>query len=133
MFTTYVPRCIYIPQCFYVPKNYDVELIDLNGTYQHNTQWIADWYYTQYEPDHNVDNVKFHIKGDFHSTFPNPPHLTIKISKPDGSSSEWLHISRDKNGGYLQQLYGGQKEKLGSKRKKTGKKTGKKTRKKKIS
>ena len=95
---------INIPQCYLITKNYDVKITKFKGTeYKGNTQWIAEWYYTQYQPF--ADNVIFHIRGDFHETYPNPPHLSIKIEYPDGNETGWLHVSLDSYGkGYLQNL-----------------------------
>lgn len=95
---------INIPQCYLIAKNYDVKITKFKGTeYKGDTQWIAEWYYTQYQPF--ADNVIFHIRGDFHETYPNPPHLSIKIEYPDGNETGWLHVSLDTYGkGYLQNL-----------------------------
>ena len=109
---------INIPQCYFITKNYDVKITKFKGTeYKGNTEWIAEWYYTQYQPF--ADNVIFHIRGDFHETYPNPPHLSVKIEYPDGSVTGWLHLSIDEySNGYLQNLpIAGQKRRSIKKRK----------------
>lgn len=95
---------IEVPQCYMVTKNYDVKISKYKGTiYQGDTYWIAEWFYTQYQP--HANNVIFHIRGDFHTTYPNPPHLSIKIEYPNANESSWLHVSLDHYGkGYLQNL-----------------------------
>ena len=71
--------------------------------YEGDTNWIAVWFYSQYEPFQ--DNVIFHIRGDFHTTYPNPPHLSVKIEYPNGITSSQLHVSVNEYGkGYLQNL-----------------------------
>ena len=95
---------ITIPQCYMVTKNYDVKITKFKGSiYEGDTEWIPEWFYSHYDP--YADNVIFHIRGDFHVTYPNPPHLSIKVEYPDGSITEWLHISVDEYGkGYIQNL-----------------------------
>ena len=95
---------INIPQCYLVTKNYDVKITKFKGTiYSNDTEWIAEWFYTQYQP--YTDNVTFHIRGDFHTTYPNPPHLSVEIEYPDKTLSGWLHLSMDEYGkGYVQNL-----------------------------
>lgn len=109
---------INVPQCYVVAKNYDIKITKYKGTeYKGDTQWIAEWYYTVYEPF--MDNVIFHIRGDFHQTYPNPPHLSIKIEYPDNSFSSWLHLSIDEYGkGYVQNFnIAGKKSRKRKKRK----------------
>ena len=95
---------ITIPQCYAVTKNYDIKITKFKGsTYEGDSEWIAEWFYTQYQPF--SDNIIFHIRGDFHVTYPNPPHLSVKIEYPDGTISEWLHLSIDEYGkGYIQDM-----------------------------
>lgn len=95
---------ITISQCYAVSKNYDVKIAKFKGSiYEGDTEWIPEWFYTHYQPF--ADNVIFHIRGDFHVTYPNPPHLSVKIEYPDGTLSEWLHLSIDEYGkGYIQDL-----------------------------
>ena len=109
---------INVPQCYVVTKNYDIKITKYKGTeYKGETQWIAEWYYTVYEPF--MDNVIFHIRGDFHETYPNPPHLSIKIEYPDNTLSNWLHLSIDKDGkGYIQNFNIAGKKNKSKKRKK---------------
>ena len=91
-------------QCYAITKNYDVKITKFKGSiYEGDIEWIAEWFYTQYQPF--SDNVIFHIRGDFHVTYPNPPHLSVKIEYPDGTLSEWLHLSIDEYGkGYIQDM-----------------------------
>ena len=95
---------ITIPQCYMISKNYDIKITKFKGSiYEGDTEWIAEWFYTQYQPF--ADNITFHIRGDFHVTYPNPPHLSVKIEYPDGTISEWLHLSIDEYGkGYIQDM-----------------------------
>ena len=95
---------ITIPQCYMISKNYDIKITKFKGSiYEGDTEWIVEWFYTQYQPF--ADNVIFHIRGDFHVTYPNPPHLSVKIEYPDGTVSEWLHLSIDEYGkGYIQDM-----------------------------
>ena len=59
---------IEVPQCYMITKNYDINITKFKGTiYEGDTNWIAEWFYTQYEPF--ADNVLFHSKlnyGDFY-------------------------------------------------------------------
>ena len=115
---------INIPQCYLITKNYDIIITNFKGTiYQEDPQWIAEWFYTHYQPYAN--NVIFHIRGDFHTTYPNPPHLSIKIEYPNGDVSGWLHISMDEYGkGYLQDFKNaGYKKSKRSKRSKKSKRS----------
>lgn len=95
---------IEVPQCYMITKNYDINITKFKGTiYEGDTNWIAEWFYTQYEPF--ADNVLFHIRGDFHETYPNPPHLSIKIEYDNKMETPWLHLSMDEYGkGYIQNL-----------------------------
>ena len=87
-----------------VLKTYDVKITPFRGaSYTEDTTWIAYWYYTQY--DQNADNVTFEIRGNFHQTYPNPPHLSIRVISPDGKITPWLHLSINQAGlPYLQPL-----------------------------
>ena len=121
---------ITISQCYAVSKNYDVKITKFKGSiYEGDTEWIPEWFYTHYQPF--ADNVIFHIRGDFHVTYPNPPHLSVKIEYPDGTLSEWLHLSIDEYGkGYIQDLtIAGQKKSSIKTRKSRKPKKSRKTRK----
>ena len=95
---------INVPQVYLITKNYDVKITPFKGTkYGGDINWIAEWFYTMY--DNLADNVIFHIRGDFHITYPNPPHLSVKIEYPNGYQTNILHLSRDQYGkGFLQEL-----------------------------
>ena len=93
-----------VPLCTNVSKTYSYEILNkFNSEYSGPIEWIPFWFYTQYDP--NADNAHFVIHGDFHSTYPNEPHLSMNIILPDGSETGMLHVSQDPNGfGYLQEL-----------------------------
>jgi len=72
-----------------------------NSIYNDNTEWIARWYFDNYLED----NVTFEVRGSVHVTFPNPPHLSVRVIYQDGTMTDWLHLSQDENGvGYIQPL-----------------------------
>ena len=91
-----------------------------NSIYNDNTEWIARWYFDNYLED----NVTFEVRGAMHVTFPNPPHLSVRVIYRDGTMTDWLHLSQDENGiGYIQPLGMGNKfKKLNTLRKKKYKK-----------
>ena len=93
-----------VPLCTNVSKTYSYEILSkLNSEYSGPIEWIPFWFYTQYDP--NADNAHFVIHGDFHSTYPNEPHLSINVINPNGQETGMLHVSLDTDGfGYLQQL-----------------------------
>jgi hypothetical protein len=93
-----------VPLCTNVSKTYSYEILNkFNSQYSGPIEWIPFWFYTQYDP--NADNAHFVIHGDFHSTYPNEPHLSINVILSDGFETGMLHVSQDPNGfGYLQEL-----------------------------
>ena len=77
-------------------KKYTVERIPFRNTmYEGNTEWLAQWFYNNM--DIHVDNILIEIKGDFHQTFPNPPHLSVRFKYNDLWTAVY-HISVDPNG-----------------------------------
>jgi hypothetical protein len=94
--------------CESVTKTYTFEVIETFGTrYTGDMSWIAYWFYTQY--DSLTDGVHITVHGDWHQTYPNPYHLSVKITTPSGAYTPMLHISQDEYGyGYMQDLYQGQ-------------------------
>ena len=102
---------ITVPLCMNIEKTYDINIIKYkNSEYKDDTDWIPYWFYTNYDPE--IDNVIFEIRGDFHETYPNPPHLSVRIIYPDKSDTGWLHISKDDLGyGYIQKMGMGNKNK----------------------
>ena len=87
-------------QAITIVRHYNVILTRYNNEiYQYDPTWIAYWFFNNFL----ADNVTFEIRGSFHVTFPNPPHLSVRVIYEDGSVSEWLHLSQDENGmGYIQ-------------------------------
>jgi hypothetical protein len=83
-----------VPLCTNVSKTYSYEILNkFNSEYSGPIEWIPFWFYTQYDP--NADNAHFVIHGDFHSTYPNEPHLSMNIILPDGSETGMLHVSQE--------------------------------------
>ena len=109
---------ISIPVIQNVNKTYTVEKKKIKNTiYPGDISGIAFWFYS-----HNieVDNINIIIYGDFHITYPNPPHLSVEITYP-GYNTGKLHMSIDANGyWYQQQIYSAGK-KLKAKKSKTRK------------
>ena len=101
---------ITVPLCMNIEKTYNINIIKYKNTeYKDNTDWIPYWFYTSYDPE--IDNVTFEIRGDFHETYPNPAHLSVRIIYPDKSDTGWLHISKDDLGyGYIQNMGMGNKK-----------------------
>ena len=99
-------KSIILTACYNIEKHYSINIIPFRGTeYKDDTDWIAYWFFTQYTNDPEIDNVTIHIKGDFHITYPNPPHLSIYITYENGTKTKMLHLSQDADGnGYLQPL-----------------------------
>ena len=100
---------IIVPLCMNVEKKYNIIKTKFkNSIYNGDTNWIAYWFYTQYDP--NADNITIKINGDFHQTYPNPQHLSIEIINPGNDLSNkyktpLMHISKDDNNyGYVQEL-----------------------------
>ena len=93
---------IIIPITFPFKKTYNVIRKKFNGeSYRGDVSGIANWFYNAI--DNRPDNITITIDGNFHTTFPNPPHLTTEITY-DGNSSGRLHMSLDQNGYWYQQI-----------------------------
>lgn len=94
-------------QTINIVRHYTIVLTRFkNAIYQDDPTWIAEWFFNNYI----ADNVTFEIRGNEHRTFPNPPHLSVKITFEDETSSGWLHLSQDENGViYVQPLGEGKK------------------------
>tara|TARA_Y100000389_G_C17466198_1_gene525810 strand:+ start:2394 stop:2774 length:381 start_codon:yes stop_codon:yes gene_type:complete len=95
-----------------VDKTYTVQRRSAkNSSYSGDITGIALWFYSQ---NVDVDNINIIIDGDFHSTYPNPPHLTVEINY-DGLTTGKLHMSLNENGYWYPQPiqqpnYGGRKK-----------------------
>jgi len=63
--------------------------------YTDNVDWLANWFYNNINP--YADNILIETIGEFHQTFPNPPHLSVKF-KSDNLWSQVYHMSVDQNG-----------------------------------
>mgnify|MGYP000094051417 CR=1 FL=1 len=75
---------------------------------------LANWYYNN-KNTHAKDLI-INIYGDYHVTFPNPPHLTVEFV--DGTNNTGrLHMSWDGNQFYQQVLAFGRKKKKSIKKK----------------
>ena len=94
-------------QAINIVRHYNVILTRFkNSIYNDDTRWIAEWFFNNFL----ANNVTFEIRGSMHVTFPNPPHLSIRVIYEDGSMTEWLHLSQDENGmGYIQHIGMGNK------------------------
>ena len=94
-------------QAINIVRHYNVILTRFkNSIYNDDTTWIAEWFFNNFL----ANNVTFEIRGSMHVTFPNPPHLSIRVIYEDGSMTEWLHLSQDENGmGYIQHIGTGNK------------------------
>jgi len=109
---------ISIPVITNVNKTYTVERKRVNNTsYSGDISGIALWFYS-----HNieVDNINIIIYGDFHSTYPNPPHLSVEITY-SGYNTGKLHMSLDANGYWFPQPIYSAGKKLKAKKSKTRK------------
>jgi len=87
---------------------------------------LALWYYN----NKNIysKNLIINIHGDYHETFPNPPHLTVEFLD-DKNTTGKLHMSWNGENFYQQILYGFKKKhskKKHSKKKHSKKKHSKK-------
>ena len=95
-----------------VDKTYTVQRISVkNSSYLGDISGIAFWFYSQ---NTHLDNINIIIYGDMHTTYPNPPHLTVEINYP-GFTSGKLHMSLDASGNWYRQPrqqpnYGGRKK-----------------------
>ena len=107
-------------------KIFKVNKVKVRGTkYMGNINdcsLLASWYYN------NVNiyakNLIINIYGDYHTTFPNPPHLSIEFVDGRNNTGR-LHMSWDGQKFYQQPLSVGRKIKR-SKTKKLKKSSGKK-------
>jgi hypothetical protein len=134
--TVNIPKTISIQTT--IKKNYNIKITPVkqyNSTYSGPVEWIPYWFYTQYDTE--SDNVTFEILGDFHETFPNPPHLSIKAIYENGNILPIIHLSYDSytKQGYIQPVnaYGRKKKKLSKKKLSKKKLSKKKLSKKKLS
>ena len=108
---------VYVP----VTKNYSVNRISVRGgTYNGDSSGLAQWYYTNIDPTSN--NIIIHIHGDFHTTFPNDPHLSV-VYEHEGTQSQRYHMGINMYGYFeAQHLTGAIKKKKSKKKKSTKKK-----------
>ena len=97
------PIIINIP--YTITKVYYVNLIPVNGViYEEDTSWIASWFYGTY--DQTADHVAFHIRGNFHNSYGENPHLSLSVFYPDGTNTGILHLERVNGYGVLQHMPG---------------------------
>ena len=80
-----------------VIKNYSVSRLKFRdqSIYKDNADWLAHWFFSNI--DMYTDNILIEITGDFHQTFPNPPHLSVRF-KSNGDWTPMYHMSVDQNG-----------------------------------
>ncbi len=96
----------------YVPttKYFKVDRLTIRGSkYTGDCINLAQWYYMNI----NVfcDDLIIYIHGDFHTTYPNPEHITVEF-EDGGTRSQRYHMSTDPNGFfYNQNLMGAKKKK----------------------
>mgnify|MGYP000038065521 CR=1 FL=1 len=109
---------ISIPVIQNVNKTYTVEKKKVNNNiYPGDISGIAFWFYSN---NIEADNINIIIYGNFHSTFPNPPHLSVEITY-GGYNTGKLHMSVDANGYWFAQPMSGGEKKLKAKKSKTRK------------
>ena len=103
-------------------KTFKVNKVKVRGTkYMGNINdcsLLASWYYNNINI--YAKNLIINIYGDYHTTFPNPPHLSIEFVDGRNNTGR-LHMSWDGNQFYQQSLSFGRKKKK-SKTKKIKKK-----------
>ena len=95
---------ISVPIQISIEKKFKVNLIPHRGEkYKDDVDWIAHWFYNYYGS--HIDDLKINIKGNEHTTFPNPPHISVSFEY-DGYTSPMHHLSLDRKNGmiYLQPL-----------------------------
>ena len=93
---------ISIPVMTSVNKRYTIDRRKVRNTsYLGDISGIALWFYQTQNID--IDNINIIVYGDFHTTYPNPPHLTVEITYP-GFTTGRLHMSQDANGYWFPQL-----------------------------
>ena len=102
-----VQNTIDIPTTQYIRKTYTIECIARNGpAYEENTEWIAFCIFNSFSQS-EIDNIHITVKGSFHSTFPNPKHISVSFTHNDINSGD-LHLSIDEFGmGYIQPIFVG--------------------------
>ena len=93
-------------------KTFKVNRINFRGSkYMGNINdcsLLATWYYNN--KNIYAKDLIMNIYGDYHTTFPNPPHLSIEFV--DGTNNTGrLHMSWDGNQFYQQSLSFGAKKK----------------------
>ena len=113
---------ILIPTVTYISKTYSVvRKLVKNELYTGDVTGIAQWFYQNI--DINANNILITIFGNFHSTYPNPEHLTVEITY-SGYASGKIHMSIDQGGNWYKQTfqqlnyYGGNKIKHTTKKEK---------------
>ena len=96
----------------YVPttKYFKVNRINFRGSkYTGDCSGLAYWYYMNINIYCN--DLIIYIHGDFHTTYPNPQHITVEF-EGGGIRSQKYHMSVDANGMfYAQNLMGAKKKK----------------------
>tara|TARA_B110000305_G_C19249729_1_gene544132 strand:+ start:84 stop:434 length:351 start_codon:yes stop_codon:yes gene_type:complete len=107
----------------YVPttKYFKVNRLTFRGSkYTGDCSSLAHWYYMNI----NVycDNLIIYIHGDFHTTYPNPEHITVEF-EDGGIRSQRYHMSVDANGMFYNQNLMGAKKKKKTKKKRKKKKS----------
>ena len=112
----------------YVPttKHFKVNRINFRGSkYTGDCSGLAFWYYMNINV--HCNDLIIYIYGDFHTTIPNPEHITVEFES-GGFRTHKYHMSLDINGMFYAQNLMGAKNKEGVKKKKK-KKTKKKKKK----
>jgi hypothetical protein len=97
-------------------KSYTIKKIPHNGSvYNGDVSGIVAWYYTNI--NNVADFVTLNVYGTLHQTYPNPGHLSVEISTPEGQNTGRLHFSLGQQGWYQQPLAFGKKRKRTRKQK----------------
>lgn len=111
----------------YVPttKYFKVNRINFRGSkYTGDCSGLAYWYYMNINV--HCNDLIIYIHGDFHTTYPNPKHITVEFESGSLRTQKY-HMSLDINGMfYAQNLMGAQRKKDTKNKKKTKKKKKKK-------
>lgn len=96
----------------YVPttKHFRVNRINFRGSkYTGDCSGLAYWYYMNINV--HCNDLIIYIYGDFHTTIPNPQHITVEFES-GGIRTQKYHMSVDINGMfYAQNLMGAKKKK----------------------
>ena len=82
----------------YVPttKYFKVNRINFRGSkYTGDCSGLAYWYYMNINV--HCNDLIIYIHGDFHTTYPNPEHITVEFEE-GGVRSQRYHMSLDING-----------------------------------